>query len=240
MKVIRLSLALLLVLWPVAVFAADVTPHRVHIKVAGTDGYPVAVAEIGCAWSDYPAPTNYESVVSCYDCYEALCVFPEDDMHAVEGGYIVSADFMSLNMIPPSAVWGQMYPGGEQQTFGMWYTNEAAEDFDWEDIHAVIFTVNDTAATPTPVPTLTPFPTPTVPATPDLSEGFGAGFDDTFGTLSGSGALPPFSLDVNVWLFYGRKVIQMINRGNLLFVMGGILMAGLVLGWAIDQVKNPR
>jgi len=242
MRKLRLVLICALLVIPVAVAAQeDVTPHRVHVKITGTDYYPLTVAEIGCAWSDDPVPTGYESEPECYNCSQALCSFDPDDMHAAEGAYIVSTDYLSMTLTPSSVLVGQVYPGGEQQIFGMWYTDVAAEGNGWEDIYSMIVTVDgEGAVTPTPQPTLTPFPTPTPVPTPDISEGFSETFGDTYGTLSGSGALPSFGIDVETWLFYARKIIATINRGNLLYVVGGVLMAALVLGWAISQIKNPR
>lgn len=223
------------------VLADDLIPHRVHARVVNLDGDPVYVTQMGCDWSDYPAPTEYGSISMCTDCAETLCVF--ESMNEVEGAYIVAGPgqpFHSLDQEPDSAVWGQYLVNGNMHTFGMWYTNEGGPDNDWNAIHEITFTINLTTTAPTPTPTVTPIPTMAPPSAVDLSEGFDAGFDDTYGTLSGEGVLPPFSFDESQWLFYARKIINIVNQGNLLYVIGGILLAILVLGWMIEQVKNPR
>jgi len=42
------------------------------------------------------------------------------------------------------------------------------------------------------------------------------------------------------WLNIGTDLIELVNAGNLLYIMGGILLATLVLSWAINKVKNPQ
>jgi hypothetical protein len=57
------------------------------------------------------------------------------------------------------------------------------------------------------------------------------------------GVLPDFSggfSDPGGWLYWAQVTINSVNRGNLLFVMGGIILASLLIAWIIDQVKNPR
>ncbi len=44
---------------------------------------------------------------------------------------------------------------------------------------------------------------------------------------------------INVWLGYAMDVVNLVNQGNLLYIVGGIMSAALVLKWAIDQVRNP-
>lgn len=42
------------------------------------------------------------------------------------------------------------------------------------------------------------------------------------------------------WLERAKQFITIINSGNLLFIISGIFMAGMVLSWAIQQVKHPK
>jgi hypothetical protein len=84
-----------------------------------------------------------------------------------------------------------------------------------------------------PTPTLAPFPqlpTATGTITDPLS---GAGIGDPFLGIT-------FAQDYDQWLGYGQETINLINGGNVLFIVGAVGMAGLVLAWGIDQVKNPR
>ncbi len=242
-----LCVTFLLCLIPAVVAAGDVSPHRAHIHVVGTDNAPYPVAEIGCAWSDDPAPTDYGSAWLCTDCYEALCTFT-GDMTDFQGAYIVTGwgtgkPYAEISWDPPSIYYGQLLVGDDWHLFGMWATNAGAPGNDWEAIHEITYTIQAISGIPTPVPTPTPIATltPPEPASIEmLSEGFGAGFEQTYGTLTASGAFPNFGIDHTQWLFYARKWVQFINSGNLLWVICAISLAGLVLGWAIDKIRNPR
>jgi len=77
-------------------------------------------------------------------------------------------------------------------------------------------------------PTLPPFPTPEETTV-------------TFGIQSDGGIpMPDFYNTYQTWLDHARSTVDLVNQGNFLFIFGGMGMAGLVLAWAIDQVKNPR
>jgi hypothetical protein len=52
--------------------------------------------------------------------------------------------------------------------------------------------------------------------------------------------MPNFAATYPIWLEHARTTIALVDAGNVLWVIGGVGMAGLVLGWAIDQVKNPK
>ncbi len=45
---------------------------------------------------------------------------------------------------------------------------------------------------------------------------------------------------VNEYLDRAEDVISLVNRGNLLYIVGGVLVAAMLLSWAIEQVKNPK
>jgi len=45
---------------------------------------------------------------------------------------------------------------------------------------------------------------------------------------------------INMWIGYAEDIIDLINRGNLLYIIGAIMGAGVVLAWAIQQVRNPK
>jgi hypothetical protein len=58
-----------------------------------------------------------------------------------------------------------------------------------------------------------------------------------------TGILPDFSSGFSSpggWLWWAQTTINSFNRGNLLFVIGGIILAAVMIGWIIDQVKNPK
>jgi len=246
MRKVLLAIIIVLLLPASVVFADDLTPHRVHVKVVNLDNDPVYVAKMGCDWSDYPPPTGYGSIEMCTNCTELLCVLDPDEMQEVEGAYVVAGPGQTLQSMaqdPPSAVYGQYQVGDDMHAFGMWYTNVAAPDNDWETIYEITFTVNAHTTTPTPGPTPTPIPTMTPPAPASvemLSEGFGAGFEETYGVLSANGIPGNWSYNVDQWLFFARKTVQFVNAGNLLYVVVAVGLAVLILGWAFDQVKNPR
>jgi len=154
----------LALLWALPVLAEDITPHTVNVFVVDQSGQPASADSIGCAWSDYPVPTNYTSTVQCTNCSQTTCVF-SGTMEPAEGAYIVSEDFYDLEQSPTSAAYGQTLVGSEWQVFGLWYTNEAAPGFDWEATHVVTFVLS-LPPTPTPTPTVTPTPTATPLPTP--------------------------------------------------------------------------
>lgn len=61
--------------------------------------------------------------------------------------------------------------------------------------------------------------------------------------IMGGGAslpLPNFYSGVDQWLGVGKDTVDLVNGGNLLYVIAGIGLAGMVLGWAIEQIKNPK
>lgn len=250
-KLWRVMMAALLVFWPAGAVLADgdVLPHHVDIIVVGTDGLPYPVDEIGCAWSADPVPTDYEAATLCTECSSGTCIFM-GPLTPAQGAYIVKGwsgePYAPSTQAPTSALYGQVLYNELWHYFGMWYTNAGGEGNDWEGTHVITYTVQaayPATPTPTPIPTLTPFPTPTAPSplsVEELSDGFGMGFTQTYGTLTGYDVIPDFGLDHTQWLFYARKWVQFINSGNLLWVMGGVLLAVTVLVWALDQLKNPR
>jgi len=79
-----------------------------------------------------------------------------------------------------------------------------------------------------------PTPTPWIMHPPDVEQQ-GAGFQSPLGA-----ALPDFGGGVDTWLGIGEDIVNLVNRGNLLYIMGGISVAGMVLAWAISEIKNPR
>lgn len=52
--------------------------------------------------------------------------------------------------------------------------------------------------------------------------------------------LPNFYASVETWLGIGKDTVNLVNSGNLLYVLAAISVAGMVLSWAINQIKNPR
>lgn len=94
-------------------------------------------------------------------------------------------------------------------------------------------------ATPTTMPTLTPIAT----LTPITFTGVFTVPQYEHTGPSMSSVLPDFYSGFSApggWLWWAQTTINSVNRGNLLFVIGGILLAAVIIGWVIDQVKNPR
>jgi len=89
-----------------------------------------------------------------------------------------------------------------------------------------------------PFPTPTPWliPTPTAP----ISGYAGQGSNPAFLALDLGGDPTDPGSPAGQWLGYGQDTVSLINGGNLLYIVGGILTASMVLAWAIDQVKSPR
>jgi len=87
---------------------------------------------------------------------------------------------------------------------------------------------------PTPTPWLIPTPTPP-------EGGYqGQGANPSFLAIDLGGDPTDPASPSGQWLGYGKDTVSLINGGNLLYIVGGILSAGMVLSWAIDQVKNPK
>jgi hypothetical protein len=87
-------------------------------------------------------------------------------------------------------------------------------------------------------PTMPTLPTPPPPPT------------DTMGAMGATGPsipMPEFGGDlgdpnspINRWLGHATSTINSVNRGNLLYIVGGVASAGMILTWAIQRVKNPK
>lgn len=88
-------------------------------------------------------------------------------------------------------------------------------------------------------PTMPTLPTPPEPST------------DTLGALGSPGGvsipMPDFGGDlgdpgspINRWLGYATSTINSVNTGNLLYIVGAVASAGMVLSWAIRRVRNPK
>ncbi len=220
----------LLLAGPVGAQSGD---SPLSLAVIDGEGAPVNVAALGCAYSDGPgyAFEQYGGL-GCTSCSVYTCTFEID--RPGMGGYVQSSQFGYTSTVP-GGTW-QIVQGN--QTGVLW------GDAPWTSTRYITFHL--TLATPTPIPTLTPFPTPTPPIASgttitELSSGFNVvTFTQYYGVLSSEGIVPDFGLDHEQWLFAGRKWIQFLNQGNLLYVMGGVLLASLVLKWAIDRIKNPR
>lgn len=210
---------------PVAAQSGD---SPVVLAVIDGAGSPQTIAELGCAYSDGPGfPFEQYQEEGCFSCSVYTCTF--DTSRPGMGGYASTA-LLNYTMTVPSGAW-QLTQGSK--TGVLW------GDSPWYETRYITFVLSE----PTPIPTLTPIPTATAPAAvgvEGLSSGFGMTFTEVYGTLSDNGMIPDFAVDQAQWLFYGRKWLQFMNQGNLLYVMGGVLMAVLVLKWAIDRVKNPR
>lgn len=235
---------------------SPVAQDVVQVYVVNMDGSPALAESLGCAWGPLPIAAPDENdfwEVRCYNCHNITCSWDES-AHQVEGAYIVDAEIVPSVMMShlgdsdatytdSGATYGDVVIGGEVRWYAVWPTYPIG----WNgETHIVTFTVDSqtvipTPVMPTPIPTLAPYPTMTPPSTPDIAAGFsGDGFATHRREMSGAGLLPNFAGTIDQWLFYARKTVQIINAGNLLYVVGAILLAGIVVGWVIDQVKNPR
>lgn len=87
-------------------------------------------------------------------------------------------------------------------------------------------------------PTATPILVTPQPI-PDFS-GQSSGDSNPIPMPSFGGDLSDPNSPVNLWLGYAQDTIDMVNHGNLLYIIGAIAGAGAVMVWAIQQVKNPR
>ena len=54
------------------------------------------------------------------------------------------------------------------------------------------------------------------------------------------GSLNDQASAINTWLGYAEDTVNLVNQGNLLYIVGAILSAGMILGWAINTLKNPK
>jgi hypothetical protein len=92
-----------------------------------------------------------------------------------------------------------------------------------------------------PYPTPTPIPLMTPPPTPDIEvQMSGASVGQILPAQSFGGSLNDPNSPINQWLAYAEDTVDMVNRGNLLYIMAAILSAGMILGWAINTLKNPK
>lgn len=55
----------------------------------------------------------------------------------------------------------------------------------------------------------------------------------------GSIPMPDFYSGVDTWLGLAQQTVASVNRGNLLYMIAGILVASVILEWVINKVKNP-
>lgn len=217
----------------------------VEVYVVNRDGLPALAGTLGCVSGDTPIDPDedYTWAVECSNCQHVTCSWNRGTEISI-GAYAVDTNAVEFVALSPdeSSDYGNVEILGETRLWGMWY------DIPVITAHVITFTVDTeevylTPELPTPIPTLTPRPTPTPPGTPDIGEGwdeYGGSFSLHRREMSGSGILPDFGGTISQWLFYARKTVEMINAGNLLYVVGGILLASLVVSWVIDQVKNPR
>lgn len=234
------AIVVLLLLWPRPAAAQGGTDF-IQVNVVDVDGNPLNVGEIGCSLTEDPAPRGYDFDPRCTNCASAQC-YSYGEEWAWKGAYFIHGEDgaqFTYEAEPYSGVYGlwpnSLSPWDERHNFVLWGGG-------WEGVHVVTFTVSTpppAPMTPTPIPTLTPMAV-RGPSSVNFVEGFDEGFTESFGLLSGYGIIPDFGASYNDWLFAARKWIQVINQGNLLYVMGGILMAVLVLRWAVDRLKNPR
>lgn len=122
----------------------------------------------------------------------------------------------------------------------------------WEPVGSVTLTVT-VACDPViggftlpPVPTPPPYPTLPLTLTAPISGQFGAlgGIQGEGSTMPGphSGLpLPDVGADASIWLGRANQVINLVTLNkSLLFISGAISLAGMIIGWAIKELRNPK
>ena len=92
------------------------------------------------------------------------------------------------------------------------------------------YAAQDINPTPTPIRLMTPPPTPQIAYAQDTG----------LPVPSFGGSLNDPDSPINMWIGYAEDIIDLINRGNLLYIIGAITGAGAVLAWAIQQVRSPK
>lgn len=96
------------------------------------------------------------------------------------------------------------------------------------------------------VPTPPPYPTLPLTLTAPISGQFGA-----LGGIQGEGAvmrgphsglpLPAVGADASIWLGRANQIINLVTLDrSLLFISGAISLAGMIIGWAIKELRNPK
>jgi len=58
--------------------------------------------------------------------------------------------------------------------------------------------------------------------------------------ISFGGDLSNPSAPINIWLGHATDFIDIVNTGNILYIIGAVGAAAAVLGWAIHTVRNPE
>lgn len=97
-----------------------------------------------------------------------------------------------------------------------------------------------------PVPTPPPYPTLPVTLTQTITGEFGSlgGFQGDGGAIRGSHSglpLPDVGADASIWLGRANQVINLVTLNkSLLFISGAISLAGMIIGWAIKELRNPK
>jgi hypothetical protein len=98
-------------------------------------------------------------------------------------------------------------------------------------------TCTATMTAPTPITGTAILPTPEVPSdTMGMSSVLGGG---GFLGISFGGSLSDPGAPINIWLGHAEDFVDIINTGNILYIIGAVAGAGAVLSWAINKVKNP-
>jgi len=55
-----------------------------------------------------------------------------------------------------------------------------------------------------------------------------------------AGTMPRFAADYPIWLGHAENVVRLINMGNALWILAAVSMAGLIVGWAVRELRNPK
>lgn len=101
-------------------------------------------------------------------------------------------------------------------------------DVQCTDVVTTYSTVTRTAVIPTP---------DTYTTTASGADVLGGG---GFLGISFGGDLSNPGAPINVWLGYATDFIEVVNTGNILYIIGAVGGAAAVLGWAIHTVRRPE
>jgi hypothetical protein len=101
-------------------------------------------------------------------------------------------------------------------------------------------TCTTTSTAPTVITGTAVLPTPEVDVITDTM-GMQNVLDGSGGFLGidMGGSLSDPNAPINRWLGIAEDFVDIINAGNILYIIGAVAGAGAILSWAIGKVKNP-
>jgi hypothetical protein len=218
-----------------------------EINVTDAAGAPFALDELGRM-----DPSGYESL--CTHCASAITTLDNSEPVGYHGAYInmviTQAAMITYTIIPDAAI--QLGLGSQPDYYVLW-------PYWVTGTHQV-----NLVLTPTAQITATGSAYPTLVAPPDLTDlgltdpqegqpvaGLSLAYAEgevppvamrrATGQYQGiEGTLPNFAADYQIWLGHAEKVVRLINMGNALWILAAIGMAGLIVSWAVRELRSPK